>query len=237
MNILCPRPYTCLEVRRSMSGWGRHFFYRKEVWKTTWTFRLSVLVVVVVMALLTRHVLADRIGKSLVCEEHADPSAAILVENFDPEYLSFERAATLKKAGVASRVFVPVSASADPEYPDASSNGVVSEFARVAHLADLAAIPVRPVEPITLNAAMEVRDFLLKENIRSVVFVTPGFRSRRSVLVYEKIFTPAGIKFECVPVFGNQTPDNWTTTWHGIQDVILQFGKLQYYRFYILRRY
>jgi len=220
-----------------MAEWRRYFFYRKEVWKTTWTFRLSVLVVVIVMALLTRNVLADRIGKSLVCEEHSDPSDAILVENFDPDYLSFERAATLKKAGVAARVFVPVSASADPESPDASSEGVVGEFARVAHLADLATIPVRPAEPITLNAATEVRDFLLKEHIRSVVFVTPGFRSQRSVLVYAKVFTPAGIKFECVPVFGIQTPENWATTWHGIQDVILQFGKLQYYRFYVLRRY
>jgi hypothetical protein len=50
-----------------MAGWGRHFFYRKEVWKTTWTFRLSVLVVFIAIALLTRNVLADRFGKSLVC--------------------------------------------------------------------------------------------------------------------------------------------------------------------------
>jgi hypothetical protein len=220
-----------------MAGWGRHFFYRKEVWKTTWTFRLSVLVVFISIALLARNVLSDRIGKSLVCEEHADRSDAILVENFDPEYLVFERAATLKRQGVASRVFVPVSASADPEYPDASSSGIVGEFARVAHLANLTPIPIRQTEPITLNAAIDVRDFFLKEHIRSVVFVTPGFRSQRSVLVYEKIFTPAGIKFGCVPVFGNQTPDNWTTSWHGIQDVVLQLGKLQYYRFYVLRRY
>ena len=220
-----------------MAGWGRHFFYRKEVWKTTWTFRLSVLLVFIVIALLTRNVLADRIGKSLVCEERADRSDAILVENFDPEYLEFERAATLKNAGIASRVFVPVSGSADPDYPDASSNGIVEEFARVARLTDLTPIPIHQTEPITLNAAIDVRDFLVKEHIRSVVFVTPGFRSRRSVLVYEKIFTPAGIKFGCVPVFGNQTPDNWTTSWHGIQDVILQLGKLQYYRFYVLRRY
>jgi len=220
-----------------MDGWGRHFFYRKEVWKTTWTFRLSVLLVFIVIALLTRNVLADRIGKSLVCEERADRSDAILVENFDPEYLEFERAATLKNAGIASRVFVPVSGSADPDYPDASSNGIVEEFARVARLTDLTPIPIHQTEPITLNAAIDVRDFLVKEHIRSVVFVTPGFRSRRSVLVYEKIFTPAGIKFGCVPVFGNQTPDNWTTSWHGIQDVILQLGKLQYYRFYVLRRY
>jgi hypothetical protein len=220
-----------------MAGWSRHFFFRKEVWKTTWTFRLSVLVVIVVTVLLTRSFFADRIGKSLVCEEHADRSDALLLENFDPEYLTFERAATLKNVGVASKVFVPISASPDPEYPDASSEGVVDAFARVARLSNLTFIPIRQAEPITLNAASDVRDFLVKEHIRSVVFVTPGFRSQRSVLVYEKIFTPAGIKFGCVPVFGIQTPENWTTTWHGTQDVLMQFAKLQYYRFYVLRRY
>ncbi|HET9131246.1 MAG TPA: hypothetical protein VFO86_09880, partial [Terriglobia bacterium] len=76
----------------------------------------------------------------------------------------------------------------------------------------------------------------LKEHIRSVVFVTPGFRSQRSVLVYEKIFTPAGLKFGCVPVFGKRTADNWTMNWHGMQEVFLQFAKLQYYRFYVLWR-
>ena len=29
-------------------------------------------------------------------------------------------------------------------------------------------------------------------------------------------------------------PDNWTSSWHGIQDVTEQFIKLQYYRFYVL---
>jgi hypothetical protein len=220
-----------------MAEWGRRFFYRKEVWKTTWTFRLSVLVVIVVTALLTRSVVADRIGKSLVCKERSDPSDAILVENFDPDYLSFERAATLKNAGVAPRVFVPVFASGDREHPETSSKGVVDVFARIAWLTNLTLIPIRQTEPITLNAATDVRDFLIKEHIRSVAFVTPGFRSQRSVLVYEKIFTPAGIRFECVPVFGNETPENWTTSWHGIQDVLMQFAKLQYYRFYVLRRY
>jgi hypothetical protein len=220
-----------------MDGWRRYFFYRKEVWKTTWTFRLLVLFVFVAPVLLTHHFLADHIGKSLVCEEHASPSDAILVENFDPEYLTFERAATLKSQGVSSRVLVPVLASSDPEKTNASSAGVVGEFARVARLSDLTLIPVHTTEPITLNTAAEVRDYLLRENIRSVVFVTPGFRSQRSVLVYEKIFTPAGIKFGCIPVFGIETPDNWTENWHGIQDVVLQLAKLQYYRFYVLLRY
>jgi hypothetical protein len=37
-----------------------------------------------------------------------------------------------------------------------------------------------------------------------------------------------------VPVFGVNTPKNWTQTWHGIQGVTEQWLKLQYYRFYVL---
>jgi len=220
-----------------MARWSRHFFYRKEVWKTTWTFRLSVLFIFAAIALIMWNVLADRLGRSLVCEERADPSDAILVENFDPDYLTFERAAMLKNSGVASRVLVPVFVNPKTQAPEASSLGIVNAFARIAWLSDLTFIPIRMTEPITLNAAMDVRDFLLKEHIQSVVFVTPGFRSRRSVLVYRKMFTPAGIKFECVPVFGKDTPDNWTNNTHGIQEVFLQLAKLEYYRFYVLHRY
>jgi hypothetical protein len=38
----------------------------------------------------------------------------------------------------------------------------------------------------------------------------------------------------CQPVPGTRTPDNWFETWHGVQDVTLQFLKLQYYRWYVL---
>ena len=67
-----------------------------------------------------------------------------------------------------------------------------------------------------------------------VIVVTPAFRSRRSVLVYRTVLRPAGIEVHCVPVVGTYRPDNWTSSWHGIQDVTEQFIKLQYYRFYVL---
>src|SRR5262249_10758032 len=69
--------------------------------------------------------------------------------------------------------------------------------------------------------------------------VSPAFRSRRSSLVYSEVLEPAGIKVYCLPVFGVHNVKNWTDTWHGRQDVALQFIKLQYYRFDIfgLRRF
>jgi hypothetical protein len=96
-------------------------------------------------------------------------------------------------------------------------------------------MPIRAIEPISLNAAYEIRDFLTKEHLRTVIVVTPGFRSKRSSLIYQAVLAPAGITVSCMPVFVGATLENWSQTWHGIQEVTEQFLKLQYYRFYILK--
>jgi len=69
-----------------------------------------------------------------------------------------------------------------------------------------------------------------------VIVVSPGFRSRRSQLVYSRVFGEAGIATSCVPVFGARTPENWTQTWHGFEEVAEQFIKLQYYQLFVMRR-
>jgi hypothetical protein len=46
----------------------------------------------------TRGLWTLRIGQSLVCTVEMSPSDVILVENFNPYYLVFERAAALHKA-------------------------------------------------------------------------------------------------------------------------------------------
>jgi hypothetical protein len=45
------------------------------------------------------------IGCSPVCETNAAPSDA---ENFDPDYLLFERASALRRAGLVARVLGPM---------------------------------------------------------------------------------------------------------------------------------
>ena len=176
------------------------------------------------------------LGEDLVCAQPIGPSDAILVENFDPTYLVFERAAELRDAGLAPRVFVPASAARNPAEPDDVSLGILEVMARVARLRDPIVIPVRLVEPISLNAAYQIRAALVKAHVRSVIVVAPGFRSRRSALVYGTVFAEAGIKTSCEPVFGPNTPENWMRSWHGIEDVAEQYVKLQYYRLYVFPR-
>jgi hypothetical protein len=219
---------------RRGSQWQRHFFYKKASLKTTWKFRLALLMLVMLLVSITRGFWMLKIGQSLVCTEEVSPSDVILVENFDPYYLIFERAATLHKAGLAARVLVPTDASRDSERANSVSQGIAELMARVARLQNVEILPIRIREPVSLNAAYQIRDFLTKEHLRSVIVVTDGFRSKRSALVYHAVLEPAGIKVGCMPVFGGNTPKNWTVTWHGIEDVTEQFLKLQYYRFYVL---
>jgi hypothetical protein len=222
------------------SKWQRHFFYRKESIKTTWQLRLGVLTLVILIVYVMRGVWTLRIGQGLVCPEGIGQSDLILVENFDPNYLVFERAAELHKAGFASRVLVPTQVSPDPEEPEKRRYTVYRDIAelmsRLARIQDAEITPIRVIEPISLNVAYQMRDLLTKEHLKSVIVVTPGFRSKRSYLVYHEVLAPVGIKVYCMPVFGGQTPRNWTKTWHSIEEVAEQFLKLHFYRFYVLQK-
>src|SRR5229473_2783952 len=101
------------------SRWLHYFVYRKASLTTTWKCRLLILVFVGLFAFLTRVFWIPLIGRSLMCREDVAPSDAILVENFDPDYRVFERAAALQKAGFSGRILIPTDASEhDPEVAD-----------------------------------------------------------------------------------------------------------------------
>jgi hypothetical protein len=217
-----------------MTDWQRHFVHRKESLKTTWKLRVLVVLLAFFAVWITRGFWTVKIGESMICQEQISRSDALLLENFDPDYLVFERAAALQKKGIAAKIFVPVSASSNPEIPSVVSKGLAELMARVAHIDQIEVIPIKHIEPISLNAAYQIRDFLIAENVKSIVVVTPDFRSRRSLMVYSAVLGPAGIAVGCTPVFGTYTPTNWTETWHAMQEAGLQFLKLQYYRFYVL---
>lgn len=215
-------------------GWKQHFFYRKESLKTTWRFRLALLTLGGLLIAMTSEFWTSMVGESLICTEQRSASDVILVENFDPTYIVFERAAALHKAGLAPRVLVPTDAGPDSGKANLMSQGITELMAQVARLPKPEILPIHITEPISLNAAYQIRDFLTREQLRSVIVVTEGFRSQRTSLIYHSVLDPVGIHVGCVPVFGPTTAQTWPQTWHGIQQVLQQFLKLQYYRFYVL---
>src|SRR5262249_1334095 len=136
--------------------WYQHFFQRKAVLKTTWKLRLALPMLVLLLGSVTHGFWTLRLGQRLVCPEGIAPSDALLVENFDPTYLVFERAAALHNAGVAARVLVPTEASRDPARPNLVSQGIAEVMARVARLQHMEFIPIQESEPISLNAAYQI---------------------------------------------------------------------------------
>ena len=211
-----------------------HFFHRKKSIKTTWKLRLAIVLSALLVLSVTRNFWSTSIGRSLTCTEKIGRSDIILVDNVDPDYLLFERAATLHKAGVASRVLIPVQVSHESERANSVSIGIAELMARVAQVPAPEIMPIRAPEPISLNAAYQISDFLTREHLRAVILITPGFRSQRSSLIYQAVLARAGVTVYCVPVFVGAALEDWTHSWHGIQEVSNQFFKLQFYRFYVL---
>ena len=217
----------------SNSGsWTRHFVHRTARLRTTWKFRIGLLVFIAFVAWLTSGWWTVAVARSLVCETNPAPSDAILVENLDADYLLYEHATALRRAGFASRVIVPI--KMDGDQPNMVAFGTAKLMASIAQVEEFDIVPMHEVEPISLNAARDVLRFVKREHIRSVLVVAPYFRSRRSSLIYEATLGRAGIRVTCKPVRGLQTDNTWPQSLHGIQNVLEQWLKLQYYKLYIL---
>jgi hypothetical protein len=198
-------------------------------------FFLSLLTVVAILTIFaTRNFWLMSIGSGLVCHQRLTQSEAILVEDFEPDYILFEKAATLRKANFASRVIVPVQVSHESEQWNAVAVAIAELKAQMAQIPEPEIVPIHATEPITLNTTYAIRDYLAKEHVRTVIVVASGFRSKRSSMIYDAVLTPAGITISCVPVFTGAATHNWPRSWHGIEEVSEQFLKLQYYRFYVL---
>src|SRR5467141_4029181 len=92
-------------------------------------------VIAVAAAAMTRAVWLPSIGRGLVCREEIAQPDAILVENFDPDYRLFERAAALQGEGLAVRVLVPTrTVSSDSDEANLVSRGIVERMARLARV-------------------------------------------------------------------------------------------------------
>jgi hypothetical protein len=209
-------------------------FKRKQVRVTTWRFRLIVLSAAALLVYLTHTVWLEAIGRSLIHEQDLEPADVLLLENFDTEYLVFEMGSTLLRSGYAERVLIPIIIPEKAAGVNLVEQGFVEVMCRVARIDKCRILPVRQTEPISLNAARQIADTLESEGLDSVIVVSPRFRSARSFLVYDSVFTPRGIRVQCQAASAVRTYNNWWKTWHGLQDIGLETAKLLYYRLWVL---
>ena len=103
--------------------WTRYLVDRSERPRTTWALRFSLVSLVIAALWLTNGWWTAASARGLVCQASLAPSDAILIENFDPDYLLFERARQLRQAGLARRVFVPIRIDRNTSEPQRSCAG------------------------------------------------------------------------------------------------------------------
>lgn len=213
----------------------RFAFRRRDRLVTTWKLRVVLLTIAALIIWSASGFLIRSAANSLICDDDRRPADLILIDNSDPDYLSFETAASLRNAGVASRVAVFVEADGtNPAVPSMVSAGVADVMSRIAWLGEHDVIPVEQREPITLNVAYQVRAYMIGRELKSVVIAVPAFRSQRTMLIYDAVMRENGIRVGCAPVFSRMTAAVSTSSWHALQGVAEQFLKLQYYRFAVL---
>lgn len=212
--------------------WRRLLVYRATVYKTTWTLRIGLLAIFLALAVSTRGWWVPALGWGLVSRSGPCKPDLIVVDNLEPSYLDFEKAAELEKIDGAKIVLVPVTAATPASNrPGLVSGGVAEVMIRAARLQSTVILPFREIEPYTLNAARQVAAFLkARSDIHSVLVVTEGFRSRRTQLVYSRVLGKIGVAVDTYPVWGTKRPETWAATWHGREEVFLQYLKLFYYK-------
>ena len=216
-------------------SWTRHLVRRRYVWKTTWNLRIGILLLVAAILFPSRTHWLTWLGRSLVHDDVPMSSDAIVLENYDTNYLVFETAARLMRDGQSDLLLVPTPIFNNPSTPNEVSKGIVEVMTRVAWINNAELIPVEHLEPISLSVATQVSKVLQEQGVRSVIVVTPTFRSQRSFEVYRSVWAPLGIQVCCVAARGSRTPKNWWHSTHGIKMVFLEFIKLHYYRLFVLR--
>lgn len=214
-------------------GWTHYLFRKKEIWKTTWKFRVAILCILALVLIPTRGIWLSWIGRSLTHQDQPASADFIVVEYYAPNYLLFEKARILMEDGGGKAVLIPTEIH-DENEPSPITRDIANALISNSRLENSVLVPVEHREPITLHVARRIALKLQEEEARSVTIVSPTFRSRRSYLVYRSVLDPLGIEVQCVHPIEPKGPDNWWTSLHGIQDVTLEATKLVYYRLLVL---
>ncbi len=175
------------------------------------------------------------VGRGLVSDSGPRKPDLIVVDNLVSDYSLFEKAAALRRLYGAKMVVVFVrSSDKDPLKPDLVAGEIAEVMIRQARLQPCRLLLFRQVEPFTLNVARGLGRFIESHpGIHWVLIVTEALRSRRTRLVYGRVLGKLGVAAGTYPVWAGRGPQNWAATWHGRQDVLLQYMKLVYYEFLV----
>jgi hypothetical protein len=141
----------------------------------------------------------------------------------------------LLSRGKAGRIVVVFLYPLDGRYPLEESRLITIELRRLGLGSDKAEVLLTPIpgHPITLSEARSVVGKLVKEKVRSAIFVGRGFHTRRSVGVYRQEGAEAGLNVIPYARFNGHIDEYGDNSWwrsaHGVGDFLEEVAKLVYY--------
>jgi len=87
----------------------------------------------------------------------------------------------------------------------------------------------RPVTS-TLDEAKLVREFVIREKVRSLILVTSPTHSRRVFLIFRNVLEDQGVLLQMVPTpYSRFRPETWWESRKYVREVILEYQKLLFY--------
>jgi hypothetical protein len=170
------------------------------------------------------------LAETLLCEQHTGVADAVVIDNVQPNYLLFERAQRIQADGLARLVLLPIPAVLQDGTPSDVYVGFMEVMCRIARVAECTPFTAPGYEPISLTVAEGVARESQLRGVRSILLVSSKLRSRRTEAIFKQVLDRRGVRVLCQPVAGTYSTRDWFKTTHGVQDFVLQFGKLWYYR-------
>lgn len=173
------------------------------------------------------------LGTFLIVEDDMEKADVIVVlGGGDPQRAVV--GAQLFKDGIAQKVVT--TGAVKPDYADALCGG--ESFAELgAKLVSINGVPPRHIEILTggestFEEALYVKNYMNENGYKKAIVVTSIYHTRRTKLVFEKVFEKSDIKIMIKPAFGGKLkPEGW---WEREDDIVFvnnEWVKLMIYFF------
>ena len=191
------------------------------------------LLLLLILAYAFRTRILTGIGSYLVVEDELHPAEIIFMLNGDPDSRPF-RAAELYQQGLAARIVIPRSEN----QPTVDLGLVRNETDISVDVMEALGVPPEDILVIsipggvtsTLDEAVVLKDYVLANQVRSVILVTSAFHTRRARWIFERRLEglPVTLETAAAPQAGfDQT--NWWQSENGLITLNNEYVKLIFY--------
>lgn len=225
-------------IRARLQRWREddRFFVRREVRRLRLRFKMGLLIIILGTAWLSGPAWLPWVSDPLVAPYSGTPTEAIVAEGWFAldEDLARDIARICRSD---QRVYVIVNEKAEDFYgfeldrPGQSRRNLARAGVDTSRAIILLMAHTPDVPGNTALYAAQLRDRLRKDGVRSFTLVTDSFHSRRSYLIYSRIFAGSGVAMDCYPAPLGFDRSNWWRRTSGMQYVMAEYIKLGYYLF------